>query len=106
MEMTAWNCLYCTLINDPAIFICQGCGSQKPLTKKPAKLTGSFPKIITDTVRDVSNAISDLVNNRDRSPAHNFVRATHFRTPLPNGPFVDGQSNDPRVLYKCNISVA
>lgn len=104
--MSSWSCMYCTLINDPFYTICQGCGSQKPMDKKQVKSSvGSMvPKIITDTVRDVSNALSDLVTNKERRPAHNFVRVSHFRTPLPNGPYIDGQSNNPNANQQPSTS--
>ncbi|CAI2353124.1 unnamed protein product [Caenorhabditis sp. 36 PRJEB53466] len=98
--MSTWNCMYCTLINEPHIHLCQGCGSQRPIPKKnTTKSGGSFvPKIISDTVREVSNAFQDLITVRERAPSHNIVRVYDYRTPLPNGPYVDGQSNDPRAL--------
>uniref|UniRef100_A0A8R1I4C6 Calpain catalytic domain-containing protein n=1 Tax=Caenorhabditis japonica TaxID=281687 RepID=A0A8R1I4C6_CAEJA len=88
--------MYCTLINETHVYLCQGCGSQKP-TEKKAKSTGSFvSKMITNTVRDVASVIADMMPVNNRKPSHNIVRVHDLRAPLPNGPFVNGdQANQP-----------
>ncbi|CAB3397396.1 unnamed protein product [Caenorhabditis bovis] len=96
--MPTWSCVYCTLVNDSNFTLCQGCGSRNP-GRKSKKGSSIIPKSISNAVKDVSNAITEMITSNKR-PTHHIVRIpeTPDRVPIPNGPFIDNSANGERML--------